>query len=64
MTKYNVALPWHATIWITVEAKNKKEALNIAFNKVCPTLCHSCSKNIDLDEFNLAAEDDIQIEEL
>lgn len=49
MPKYYVHVPWFATVTVEVTAKNKKEALKKGFEDAYPSLCHQCSREVDLD---------------
>jgi len=49
---YNVALPWYASIILTVEAESEEEAVRIAKKEVRPHLCSECGDNVDLEAFN------------
>ena len=57
MAKYNVSIPYHATIHIEVEADSKEEAEEVAMDNCYPTLCNYCSSDgIELDEANYESE--------
>jgi hypothetical protein len=54
-----VIIPWHATVFVEVDAENKKEAEEKALDEAYPSLCHQCSNEIQIDEINDSAEIDI-----
>lgn len=51
MKKFSVYIPWHCGILLKVEAQSKSDALNKAYEHY-PTLCHACSKHVQLGEIN------------
>lgn len=60
MNKYSVSIPWHCSIIIEVEAKNKKAALESAVENAYPSLCCQCSGDIQMCEMNDDCEPDVQ----
>lgn len=51
MPTYNVIIPISASIFITVKARNKKEAMEKALEEASPpTLCHYCANRVELGE--------------
>jgi hypothetical protein len=52
MNKYSVSIPWHCSVFVKVEAENEEQARDKAIEKATPFLCHHCSENIELGEFN------------
>jgi len=52
MKKYSVAIPYHCTVFVKVEAKDISDALEKAYEKASPFLCHQCSDGLELGEIN------------
>lgn len=48
MKKYRVSVVYYVTHTIEIEAKNKKEALKIAYDAQ-PSACVSCSKELEIE---------------
>ena len=53
MKKYSIYVTLHASTFIEVEAKNKKEAIGRALECASePSLCHQCSGIVQIDSVN------------
>ena len=52
MQKYIVSIPIYASCIVKVEAKSKEEAIEKAEQEFYPSLCHQCSHDIELGEFD------------
>lgn len=53
MKKWNVSLPWHAAVFVRgVKAKTAEEAIEQAKFEASPSLCHYCTKDVELGEVN------------
>lgn len=59
LKKFFVRIPWHATAIYEIEAKNKKDALQKAFDQGHPSVCCHCSKNLEIDEHNDSVESEV-----
>lgn len=61
LKKYNVNIPYYASVFIDVEAKNREEAVEIAYKKVhAEVYCH-CSRHVEICE---PMNDEPHVEEL
>jgi hypothetical protein len=60
MAKYNVAIPWYATVNIEVEADTPEEAEEKACREVHASVCHYCSKHIEIGEQDYERSCDVQ----
>jgi hypothetical protein len=61
MKKYSVAIPWHATVFIKVKAKNKKEAEVKALENSGASICYQCSRSgLEIGEYNEDCDIDVQ----
>lgn len=49
MRTYGVIVPWFASVYVEVQAKNKKEAMEKALKDAHASLCHQCSGDINMD---------------
>ncbi len=58
MKKWSIAIPWHCTVFIEVEAETEKEAIEKGECRVYPTLCHQCTDHVELGESNSDIESD------
>ena len=56
MKKYLVRIPWHCAVLINIEAENEVEAIEKAYREAHPNLCHQCSNDIEIDEYNADQE--------
>jgi hypothetical protein len=50
--KWSVSIPWHASVCVRVEADTAEEAIEKAIEIAQPSLCHQCSDEIELGEWN------------
>ena len=48
---YRVSIPIGASAFITVEASSKEEAVQLALDRGCPTICCQCSNEVEIGEF-------------
>lgn len=46
---YNVCVPWFASLIVTVQARSKRHAMDVAAKDAYPSLCHQCSNGLSLD---------------
>jgi len=56
MKNYLARIPWNCTVLVKVEAENENEAIEKALKKCNPNLCHQCSNEIEIDEYNADQE--------
>jgi hypothetical protein len=64
MKTYSVSIPWHCEVLVKVQAKNKKQALKLAYDKADSQVCCHCSDHIQMSEANDDCKPDIvEIEE-
>lgn len=52
MTRYSVMLPYHASVYVEVEAENEEDAIQKAWDDAYPSVCCHCSKHVSIDEAN------------
>ncbi len=50
MAKYSVIIPWYCSVTINVEAETKEAALKKAVEQAHPSLCHHCSREIEMGD--------------
>jgi hypothetical protein len=60
MSKWSVSVPLHATGLIKVEAETKEEAIQKALEEGYWTLCHQCSRRVQIDSVNDDVEPDAE----
>jgi hypothetical protein len=53
---YSVLIPWHASVSVTVDARDKDEAREKALELAQPGLCHHCAGEIDIGDFDESIE--------
>lgn len=51
MKRYLIRFPWHATVLVEVEAKNRKEAMAKAVDEAHTnaSVCVHCSRHVEID---------------
>lgn len=52
MAKYDCALIYYATEYVTVEADNEEEAEEKAYDAAEACLCHCCSNHLYLEDID------------
>ena len=62
LKKYSVSIPWFCSVIVQVEAAHKEEAEEKALREAGPSLCHQCSDNIDMGEWD--SEGDVNVYEV
>ena len=50
MPRYIVTVPLYASVVREVEAKNQKDAIQKALDEGCPTVCHQCAREIEIND--------------
>ena len=59
MKTYNVSIPWHCSVFVTVEAEDEYLAKEKALNEACPKVCHQCSNRVEIGEINFDYEPEV-----
>ena len=64
MKKYLVSIPWHAVVFVHVEANSIEEAKEKGLEEAYPGLCHQCTDTVEMGEFADQYEDQIEATEI
>jgi hypothetical protein len=62
--KYNVAVPFTATVNVEVEADSIEEAKKKALAEASASLCHQCSKEVTIGDPDADLLTDVCVEEI
>jgi hypothetical protein len=56
MKKFFVSIPIYASATYKIKAETKEEALEKAYERGTPTICHQCSDEIEISDFDFDGE--------
>jgi hypothetical protein len=56
MKKWHVRIPMYADAFYEIEAENEEAAIEKAYERHSPSICHQCSQHIELGEFDVSAD--------
>jgi hypothetical protein len=54
--RYFVSIPVYASATYYIEAESEQEAIQKAFDEGLPNICHQCSGDVEISDFNTECE--------
>lgn len=61
MKRYSVSIPYFASVIVQVNAKNKKDAIQQAYEDAYADLCHSCADTVEMGEADDSLEPTVEV---